>query len=103
EAGGEAGGAARRGVIDGRAGVSNEEFTESLELAADSGVNWCGVLCGRATWKEGIPVYAQRGVKGLEDWLSTQGVKNIEAVNSRLGAARPWYSYYASESAAPLR
>ena len=95
--------AARKPFIYLSAGVSNEEFTESLELAAESGVNWCGVLCGRATWKEGIPVYAQRGVKGLEDWLSTQGVKNIEAVNSRLGAARPWYSYYASESAAPLR
>src|SRR5918996_741591 len=38
------------------AGVSNAEFTESLELAADARTRFSGVLCGRATWKEGIPV-----------------------------------------------
>src|SRR5205814_4336791 len=43
------------------AGVSNAEFTESLELAAESGVKFNGVLCGRATWKDGIPIYAQQG------------------------------------------
>ena len=42
------------------AGVSNAEFTESLALAAESGVRYSGVLCGRATWKDGMPVYAQR-------------------------------------------
>src|SRR5437868_11642197 len=42
------------------AGVSNAEFTESLELAGESGVKFAGVLCGRATWKDGIPVYAKR-------------------------------------------
>jgi tagatose 1,6-diphosphate aldolase len=31
------------------AGVSNAEFTEGLELAAESGVKFNGVLCGRAT------------------------------------------------------
>src|SRR4051794_19585242 len=36
------------------AGVSNAEFTESLELAAEAGTRFSGVLCGRATWKEGI-------------------------------------------------
>jgi tagatose 1,6-diphosphate aldolase len=92
--------AARKPFIYLSAGVSNEEFTESLELAAEAGVNWCGVLCGRATWKEGIPVYAKSGVKALEDWLAGQGVKNIQAVNQRLGAAKPWSSYYAAESAA---
>lgn len=94
---------ARKPFIYLSAGVSNEEFTESLELAAEAGVNWCGVLCGRATWKDGIPVYAQRGAKALEDWLSDQGVKNIQSVNARLATAKPWYSYYAVETAAPLR
>jgi tagatose 1,6-diphosphate aldolase len=94
----QAASAARKPFIYLSAGVSNEEFTESLELAAESGVNWCGVLCGRATWKDGIPVYAQRGVKALEEWLSSQGVRNIQEVNRRLGAAKPWYSYYAAES-----
>ena len=43
------------------AGVSNAEFTESLALAAESGVRFSGVLCGRATWKDGIPIYAKEG------------------------------------------
>jgi len=48
-------------------------------------------LCGRATWKEGIPVYAKQGVEALEEWLSTEGVKNINAVNAAIHTARPWY------------
>ena len=47
------------------AGVSNAEFNESLALAAESGVKFNGVLCGRATWKDGIPIYASKGVTGL--------------------------------------
>ena len=66
------------------AGVSNETFNESLELAAEAGTNFSGVLCGRATWKDGMPIYAKQGPKALEDWLNTQGVANIENVNGRL-------------------
>lgn len=66
------------------AGVSDDEFRESLEMAAESGVQYNGVLCGRATWKEGIPVYAKQGVKALEDWLQDKGVKNIQALNAVL-------------------
>ena len=61
--------------------MSNDVFSETLELAAESGVKFSGVLCGRATWKDAIPVYAKQGVKALEDWLADQGVKNIENVN----------------------
>ena len=74
------------------AGVSNDVFSETLELAAESGVKFSGVLCGRATWKDAIPIYAKQGVKALEDWLADQGVKNIENVNDRLKAASPWSS-----------
>lgn len=74
------------------AGVSNDQFTESLRMAAEAGTDFSGVLCGRATWKEGIPVYAKSGVKALEDWLSTEGVKNINAVNAALAPAKPWYA-----------
>src|SRR4029077_16374072 len=84
------------------AGVSNETFSETLELAAESGVNFSGVLCGRATWKDGIPVYAKQGIKALEDWLTGQGVKNIQNVNSRLTAAKPWVAFYGASSAAAL-
>lgn len=73
------------------AGVSNAQFTESLNMAAEAGTDYSGVLCGRATWKEGIPVYATKGVKALEDWLSKEGVKNINAVNDAIKSAKPWY------------
>jgi tagatose 1,6-diphosphate aldolase len=75
------------------AGVSNDVFSETLELAAESGVKFSGVLCGRATWKDAIPIYAKLGVKALEDWLADQGVKNINNVNDRLKAASPWSSF----------
>ena len=84
------------------AGVSNEVFNETLELAAEAGTNFSGVLCGRATWKDGIPVYAKQGLKALEDWLSGQGVANIENVNARLTAAKPWFAFYGATSAAAL-
>jgi len=74
------------------AGVSNAEFTESLELAAESGVKFNGVLCGRATWKDGIPIYAKQGAKAFDQWLRSEGVKNIENVNARLKAATPWHA-----------
>ena len=76
------------------AGVSNPEFSETLELAAESGVKFNGVLCGRATWKEGIPVYAKQGAAAFRRWLDTEGVKNIQNVNDRLKAATPWTGMY---------
>jgi tagatose 1,6-diphosphate aldolase len=76
------------------AGVSNAEFTESLELAAESGVKFNGVLCGRATWKDGIPIYAKQGADAFRKWLEDIGVKNINNVNERLKAATSWHSIY---------
>jgi len=76
------------------AGVSNPEFIEDLEYAAEAGVKFNGVLCGRATWKDGIPIYAQQGGKAFEAWLKDEGVKNINNVNDALKAATPWYSIY---------
>ena len=81
------------------AGVSNAEFTESLELAAEAGVKFNGVLCGRATWKEGIPVYAKQGADAFRKWLQNEGVKNIDNVNERLKAATSWHSIYNVEPA----
>ncbi|HWG57594.1 MAG TPA: tagatose 1,6-diphosphate aldolase [Candidatus Acidoferrales bacterium] len=94
--------AAKKPFIYLSAGVNNDVFAETLELAAESGVNFSGVLCGRATWKDGIPVYAKKGAKALEDWLAGEGVKNIENVNDRLKAAKPWFAFYGASSAAAL-
>lgn len=77
------------------AGVTNEVFLETLELAAEAGTDFSGVLCGRATWQEGIPVYAREGLDALEQWLENQGVQNIEAINAVLAAgAKPWWTVY---------
>jgi tagatose 1,6-diphosphate aldolase len=74
------------------AGVGNAQFVESLNMAAEAGTDYSGVLCGRATWKDGVPVYAKNGAKALEDWLNDQGVKNINAVNDAIKPAKPWHA-----------
>jgi tagatose 1,6-diphosphate aldolase len=84
------------------AGVTNQRFTEQLHWMAEAGVNFSGVLCGRATWLDGVPVYAKGGYSALESWLKTDGLKNIEAVNQCLLAAKPWFSYYGVNSADEL-
>jgi len=91
----EAAQAAKKPFIYLSAGVDDDEFRESLELAAEAGVSFAGVLCGRATWKEGTPVYAKQGVKALEDWLKDRGVKNIQALNAVLDrGAKAWFEIY---------
>ncbi|MEG9438607.1 tagatose 1,6-diphosphate aldolase [Edaphobacter sp. HDX4] len=80
------------------AGVSNPVFIETLELAGESGTRFNGVLCGRATWKEGIPIYATKGTKAFRDWLETTGVENITNVNNALKAASPWYEKFGVKS-----
>ncbi|OYW04422.1 MAG: tagatose-bisphosphate aldolase [Acidobacteria bacterium 37-65-4] len=84
------------------AGVSNAEFTEGLTLAAESGVKFAGVLCGRATWKDGISVYAKEGADAFKKWLETKGVENITNVNAALKPASPWFSFYGAKSADEL-
>ena len=85
------------------AGVSNAEFTEALELAAEAGTRFSGVLCGRATWKDGIPVFGKQGADAFRKWLEDEGVRNINNVNDRLKAARPWFEFYGAKSAEELR
>ena len=94
--------AATRPFIYLSAGVSNAEFTESLELAAEAGTRFSGVLCGRATWKDGIPVYGKGGGAAFRAWLEQEGVENIRNVNARLAAARPWFEFYGVKSADEL-
>src|SRR5262249_35111702 len=72
-------------------GVSNELFGDALELAKAAGSAFSGVLCGRATWQDGVKVFVKDGPGALEAWLRHEGVKNIQNVNRRLGAALPWH------------
>ena len=73
------------------AGVTNAIFIETLELAAESGTSFNGVLCGRATWSDGVSIFAKNGEKAFSDWLNTQGVENIQNVNKALEAASSWH------------
>jgi tagatose 1,6-diphosphate aldolase len=96
----EAADAAQKPFIYLSAGVSNEVFLETLELAAQAGTKFSGVLCGRATWQEGIPVYAREGYDALVGWLQEKGVANIEALNAVLAqGAQPWWDSYGGHDA----
>jgi tagatose 1,6-diphosphate aldolase len=77
------------------AGVTDEVFRETIQFAGEARASFSGVLCGRATWQDGIPVFGAKGVAALEDWLSDRGVKNIEALNGVIEKyAKPWHTIY---------
>ena len=77
------------------AGVTDEVFRATLELAAKADTGFAGVLCGRATWQEGIKEYGRGGGEALERWLEDRGVKNIQALNEVLArGAKPWFDFY---------
>jgi tagatose 1,6-diphosphate aldolase len=77
------------------AGVTDAVFRETLQLANEADVNYSGVLCGRATWQDGIPVYAKEGRAALEAWLEDRGVQNLNALNEVIAqGAKPWWTIY---------
>jgi len=77
------------------AGVRDEVFLESLGLAAEADTPFSGVLCGRATWQDGVPIYGKSGATALRRWLEDQGVRNIQALNEVLKkGAKPWWDFY---------
>lgn len=75
------------------AGVSAPQFREQLRLAAEAEARFSGVLCGRATWQDGVPVYAREGREALQRWLGSEGKKNIQAVNECLASAKSWETW----------
>ncbi len=77
------------------AGVTDNVFRETLGLAGEAHSGFSGVLCGRATWQDGVSVFGKGGTKALEAWLADRGVQNIEQLNAIIhSAARPWYEIY---------
>jgi tagatose 1,6-diphosphate aldolase len=70
------------------AGVSAPHFRESLNMASQAKARFSGVLCGRATWQDGVVVYAREGRQALNQWLANQGRANIQAVNDCLKQAK---------------
>lgn len=68
------------------AGVSAELFQETLKFAKEAGSTFNGVLCGRATWANGVEPFITRGQEAAREWMQTQGRKNIEELNEVLQA-----------------
>ncbi len=65
-------------------GVSAELFRKTLRFARRAGSTFNGVLCGRATWADGIAAFAQGGEQEARAWLEGQGRKNVEELNEAL-------------------
>lgn len=73
------------------AGVSSTLFQETLYFAKEAGSRFNGVLCGRATWKEGVVPFAKEGKSAAQQWMRTVGKENIESLNRVLKeTATPW-------------
>lgn len=60
------------------AGVSATLFQDTLRFAHEAGSTFNGVLCGRATWANGVKPFVTGDEKQVREWLQTQGRKNIE-------------------------
>ena len=66
------------------AGVSAEMFQTTLHFAKEAGSTFNGVLCGRATWANGVEPFITKGENSAAEWLRTEGRKNIQELNQVL-------------------
>ena len=74
------------------AGAEITEFLTSLEMAAEAGARFSGVLCGRAAWQDGIPHFV-RSVDAFHRWLENEGVRNVRQIGEILKAATSWREF----------
>ncbi|WP_321388828.1 tagatose-bisphosphate aldolase [uncultured Enterococcus sp.] len=63
------------------AGVTMELFQKTIKFAKEAGSTFNGVLCGRATWRDGVKPYVMNGEGAGKEWFQTQGRENIETLN----------------------
>lgn len=66
------------------AGVPADFFRETVRFAKEAGSTFNGVLCGRATWADGVAVFVKEGEEAARAWMRSQGRKNIEELNDLL-------------------
>ncbi|MBO0462586.1 tagatose-bisphosphate aldolase [Enterococcus sp. DIV1298c] len=64
------------------AGVSAELFQETLRFAKQAGSTFNGVLCGRATWANGVEPFVLDNEEVVRDWMKKEGRKNIQELNA---------------------
>ncbi|NPC94219.1 tagatose-bisphosphate aldolase [Bacillus sp. WMMC1349] len=86
------------------AGVSAELFQKTLVFAKEAGSTFNGVLCGRATWKNGVEPFAKFGNEKALDWLRNSGRENITNLNHVLKeTASPWWSQYGTQESVVVK
>lgn len=61
-------------------GVTNEQFIQTLYFAKEAKAAFSGVLCGRATWQEGIETFSKQGAEELRKWLQEKGADNLNSI-----------------------
>ena len=77
------------------AGVSAKLFQDTLYFAKEAGSTFNGVLCGRATWKDGVSVFVKEGEEATRQWLRTVGKKNMDDLNHALSeTASSWHKKF---------
>ena len=71
------------------AGVDIEEFIEDVKLATEAGAS--GFLCGRAIWKEAVPLYPD--IDAVIEFLTGEAAANFENSNAAAQSALPWFDH----------
>lgn len=72
-------------------GVTNEQFNDTLYFAKEAGAQFSGVLCGRATWKDGIQPFSSEDKDQFYEWLETKGLDNLNKLKQAVSeTATPW-------------
>lgn len=77
------------------AGVSAKLFQDTLYFAKEAGSDFNGVLCGRATWKDGVGVFVKEGEVATREWLRATGKQNMDDLNKALAdTATSWHKKF---------
>jgi tagatose-1,6-bisphosphate aldolase len=70
---------------------SNQRLQYALELAAEAGLIFPACFADGPRGKTAWRCFVAHGLTALEDWLHSEGVRNIENVNQHLRTAQPWF------------
>ncbi|MGN8983043.1 tagatose 1,6-diphosphate aldolase [Enterococcus villorum] len=66
------------------AGVEANLFYDTLRFAKAAGSTFNGVLCGRATWSQGVEIFVKKGKAATIAWMNNEGRKKIQQLNKVL-------------------
>jgi tagatose 1,6-diphosphate aldolase len=71
------------------AGVDIEEFIENVKISSANGAS--GFLCGRAIWKDAVPLYPDKDA--VTKFLLGEATVNFENSNAAVSNATPWFNH----------